>query len=99
MGLHDLLQGKLHLYERLAEMPGVARVDHRTKCVSLVAISLSQNFETRNCWSALPSNSPRTDPNENATFAHQRVLGTDPKEKVTPLLCPRTDPKENVPAA
>jgi hypothetical protein len=27
-------------------MPGVARVDHRTKCVSLVAISLSQNFET-----------------------------------------------------
>jgi hypothetical protein len=32
---------------KLAEMPGVARVDHRTKCVSLVAISLSQNFETR----------------------------------------------------
>jgi hypothetical protein len=38
--------------EQLAEMPGVARVDHRTKCVSLVAISLSQNFETRNCWPA-----------------------------------------------
>jgi hypothetical protein len=37
---------------KLAEMPGVARVDHRTKCVSLVAISLSQNFETRNCWPA-----------------------------------------------
>jgi hypothetical protein len=37
------------LYCLLAEMPGVARVDHRTKCVSLVAISLSQNFETRNC--------------------------------------------------
>jgi hypothetical protein len=36
----------------LAEMPGVARVDHRTKCVSLVAISLSPNFETRNCWPA-----------------------------------------------
>jgi hypothetical protein len=34
----------------LAEMPGVTRVDHRTKCVSLVVISLSQNFETRNCW-------------------------------------------------
>jgi hypothetical protein len=34
----------------LAEILGVARVDHRTKCVSLVAISLSQNFETRNCW-------------------------------------------------
>jgi hypothetical protein len=33
-------------------MPGVARVDHRTKCVSLVAISLSQNFETRKCISA-----------------------------------------------
>jgi hypothetical protein len=30
-----------------------ARVDHRTKCVSLVAISLSQNFETRNCWPGL----------------------------------------------
>jgi hypothetical protein len=40
------------LYKRIAEMPGVARVDHRTKCVSLVAISLSQNFETRNCWPA-----------------------------------------------
>jgi hypothetical protein len=35
-------------YLILAEIPGVARVDHRTKCVSLVAISLSQNFETRN---------------------------------------------------
>jgi hypothetical protein len=38
----------LLFYYKLAEMPGVARVDHRTKCVSLVAISLSQNFETRN---------------------------------------------------
>jgi hypothetical protein len=37
-------------YFSLAEMPGVARVDHRTKCVSLVAISVSQNFETHNCW-------------------------------------------------
>jgi hypothetical protein len=39
-------------YRELAEIPGVARVGHRTKCVSLVAISLSQNFETRNCWPA-----------------------------------------------
>jgi hypothetical protein len=39
-------------YLSLAEMPGVAQVDHRTKCVSLVAISLSQNFETRICWPA-----------------------------------------------
>jgi hypothetical protein len=36
-----------YFYYLLAEMPGVARVDHRAKCVSLVAISLSQNFETR----------------------------------------------------
>jgi hypothetical protein len=43
---------EFHKYLGLAEMPGVARVDHRTKCVSLVAISLSQNFETRNCWPA-----------------------------------------------
>jgi hypothetical protein len=32
------------IYEKLAEIPGVARADHRTKGVSLVAISLSQNF-------------------------------------------------------
>jgi hypothetical protein len=38
--------------DTLAEMPGVARVDHRNKGVSLVAISLSHNFETRNCWPA-----------------------------------------------
>jgi hypothetical protein len=38
----------LTFYNILAEMPGVARVDHRTKCVSLVAISLSQNFESSN---------------------------------------------------
>jgi hypothetical protein len=43
-------------YIRLAEMPGVARVDHRTKCVSLVAIS--QNFETRNCWAGLKFHPP-----------------------------------------
>jgi hypothetical protein len=40
------------IINKLAEMPGVARVDHRTKCVSLVAISLSQTFETHNCWPA-----------------------------------------------
>jgi hypothetical protein len=42
----------LMLIMLLAKMPGVARGDHRTKCVSLVAISLSQNTETRNCWPA-----------------------------------------------
>jgi hypothetical protein len=46
-GLHSY-----KLYSILAEIPGVARVDHRTKCVSLVAISLIQNFEARNCWPA-----------------------------------------------
>jgi hypothetical protein len=44
---HNALASVLTYYG-LAEMPDVARVDHRTKCVSLVAISLSQNFETRN---------------------------------------------------
>jgi hypothetical protein len=45
----------------------------------------------------LPSNSPRTDPKENATFAHQRVFGTDPKEKAIPLMlcrcCKATAPE------
>jgi hypothetical protein len=39
-----------HFISSLAEIPGVARVDHRTKCVSMVAISLSQIFATPNCW-------------------------------------------------
>jgi hypothetical protein len=34
-----------------------------------------------------------TDRKEN-TFAHQRVLGTDPKEKATPLLCHCPTPKK-----
>jgi hypothetical protein len=37
----------------LAEIPGVGRVDHRTKCVSMVAISLSHIFVTTNCWPAV----------------------------------------------
>jgi hypothetical protein len=48
-------------YLVLAEMPSVAQVDHRTKCVSLVAISLSQNFETRKQASKeiYPQNGPQ----------------------------------------
>jgi hypothetical protein len=37
-----------------------------------------------------------TDLKEN-TFAHQRVLGTDPKEKATPLLCRCPTPKKTPP--
>jgi hypothetical protein len=48
----------IHLYKVLAEMPGVAQVDHRTKSISLVANSLSQNFETRNCWAGLKFHPP-----------------------------------------
>jgi hypothetical protein len=45
----------LTFYLGLAEIPGVARVDHKTKCVSLVAISLSHNCHLG------------TDPKENTT--------------------------------
>jgi hypothetical protein len=38
----------LLVYNKLAEISGVARVDHRTKCVSMVAISLSHIFVTTN---------------------------------------------------
>jgi hypothetical protein len=44
---------KIKLYGVLAEIPGVARVDHRTKCVSMVAISLSHIFVNTNCWPAV----------------------------------------------
>jgi hypothetical protein len=40
-------------YYILAEIPGVARVDHRTKCIFMVAISLSHILFTTNCWPAL----------------------------------------------
>jgi hypothetical protein len=88
-------------------MPGIARVDHRTKCVSLVAISLSQNFETCN-W-------PVCSGILNVSLSvFKYTLGTDPKEnttsertpkKIPPHCCryqenrPRTDQKENAPAA
>jgi hypothetical protein len=37
-----------------------------------------------------------TDRKENTTFSHKRVLGTDTKEKATPLLyrCPATGPEQ-----
>jgi hypothetical protein len=93
-------------YLRLAEMPGIARVDHRTKCISLVAISLSQNFETRNwpvCSGILNvslSISPHTPQYTRTTIrapSHilfKYILGTDPKENTTPLLSlPRNRPR------
>jgi hypothetical protein len=51
-GVFFLVRSEAVFYSQLAETPGVARVDHRTKCVSFVALSLS-HFETLNCWPAL----------------------------------------------
>jgi hypothetical protein len=63
-------------------MPGVARVDHRTKCVSLVAISLSQNFETRK---------------QARQQAKKYTLGTVPKENTTLERTPKKIPPRNGP--
>jgi hypothetical protein len=85
-------------------MPGVARVDHRTKCVSLVAITLSQNFETRNwpvCSGILNvslSVSPHTPQYTRTTIrapSHilfKYTLGTDPKENTTSERTPKKIP-------
>jgi hypothetical protein len=77
-------------------MPGVARVDHRTKCVSLVTISLSQNFESSNN----PRSKQRNIPSERTTKkipprnGPQRKyhLGTDPKENTTSERTPKKIP-------
>jgi hypothetical protein len=79
-------------------MPGVARVDHRTKCVSMVAISLSQNFETRNCWAGLKFHPPLIHaPTALPPVLIGYTLGTDPKENTTSERTPKKMPPRNGP--
>jgi hypothetical protein len=74
-------------------MPGVARVDHRTKCVFLVAISLSQNFESSNNPRSkqrnIPSErTPKKIPPRNGPQRKCRYQETDlelTKKKTPPL--------------
>jgi hypothetical protein len=85
-------------YYVLAEMPGVARVDHRTKCVSLVAISLTtfrnpQLLGRLEVSPAIDSRPDRIIPGTHWIGGSNDKNGMYPKQAKKYTL--GTDPKEN----